>query len=70
MGGGGDGHSTTYKGFTVHHPKRWHVVTGKGMCAMMWFWIMYRAKQDGAALLGLRHPWEGHEDHTDGGHEH
>ncbi|KAL4186774.1 hypothetical protein AMTRI_Chr09g35770 [Amborella trichopoda] len=34
------------------------------------FWIMYRAKQDGAALLGLRHPWEGHEDHTDGGHEH
>ncbi|KAI3857029.1 hypothetical protein MKW92_004470 [Papaver armeniacum] len=36
MGGGGDGHSTTYKGLTMHQPKRWHTVTGKGMCALMW----------------------------------
>uniref|UniRef100_A0A822ZP70 NADH dehydrogenase [ubiquinone] 1 beta subcomplex subunit 2 n=1 Tax=Nelumbo nucifera TaxID=4432 RepID=A0A822ZP70_NELNU len=53
MGGGhgGDGHGTTYKGFTVHHPKRWHVLTGKGMCAIMWFWVLYRAKQDGPVVL-------------------
>ncbi|KAE8736185.1 NADH dehydrogenase 1 beta subcomplex subunit 2 [Hibiscus syriacus] len=34
--GGGHGGSTTYKGVTLHHPKRWHAVTGKGLCAVMW----------------------------------
>ncbi|MCL7030216.1 hypothetical protein MKW94_026567 [Papaver nudicaule] len=34
MGGGG-GHSTTYQGLTMHQPKRWHTVTGKGMCALI-----------------------------------
>ncbi|CAL9080383.1 unnamed protein product, partial [Musa acuminata var. zebrina] len=66
-GGGGHGESTTYKGFTIHHPKRWHVVTGKSLCAIMWFWVLYRAKQDGPVVLGWRHPWEGHGDHS---HEH
>ncbi|CAM8945606.1 unnamed protein product [Rhodiola kirilowii] len=58
--GGGHGGGTTYKGVTLHQPKRWHTITGKGMCAMMWFWIFYRAKQDGPVVLGWRHPWEGH----------
>ncbi|KAK5845131.1 hypothetical protein PVK06_001285 [Gossypium arboreum] len=49
--GGGHGESTTYKGLTLHHPKRWHVVTGKGLCAVMWFWVLYRAKQDGPVVL-------------------
>ncbi|MFQ6639431.1 hypothetical protein Gotur_016772 [Gossypium turneri] len=49
--GGGHGGSTTYKGVTLHHPKRWHVVTGKGLCAVMWFWVLYRAKQDGPVVL-------------------
>lgn len=35
--GGGHGHGVTYKGVTIHHPKRWHSITGKGMCAMMWY---------------------------------
>ncbi|RWW44337.1 hypothetical protein BHE74_00049926 [Ensete ventricosum] len=66
-GGGGHGESTTYKDFTIHHPKRWHVVTGKGLCAIMWFWVLYRAKQDGPVVL----PWEGYGDHSDDhGHEH
>ncbi|XP_039055722.1 NADH dehydrogenase [ubiquinone] 1 beta subcomplex subunit 2-like, partial [Hibiscus syriacus] len=56
--------STTYKGVTLHHPKRWHVVTGKGLCDVMWFWVMYRAKLDGPVVLGWRHPWEGHDDHS------
>ncbi|KAL9666544.1 hypothetical protein QQ045_000878 [Rhodiola kirilowii] len=34
--GGGHGGGTTYKGVTLHQPKRWHTITGKGMCAMMW----------------------------------
>ncbi|RRT40061.1 hypothetical protein B296_00039630 [Ensete ventricosum] len=70
-GGGGHGESTTYKDFTIHHPKRWHVVTGKGLCTIMWFWVLYRAKQDGPVVLGWRHPWEGYGDHSDDhGHEH
>ncbi|XP_012465053.1 NADH dehydrogenase [ubiquinone] 1 beta subcomplex subunit 2 [Gossypium raimondii] len=64
--GGGHGGSTTYKGLTLHHPKRWHVVTGKGLCAVMWFWVLYRAKQDGPVVLGWRHPWEGHDGHSHG----
>lgn len=32
----GHGEGTTYKGVTIHHPKRWHTVTGKGLCAVMW----------------------------------
>ncbi|KAG6419727.1 hypothetical protein SASPL_116238 [Salvia splendens] len=36
MGGGhGHGHGITYKGVTIHQPKRWHTVTGKGLCAVM-----------------------------------
>ncbi|KAF9819178.1 hypothetical protein IEO21_02349 [Rhodonia placenta] len=26
----------------------------------MWFFIFYRARKDGAKLLGWSHPWEGH----------
>ncbi|KEF61754.1 uncharacterized protein A1O9_03324 [Exophiala aquamarina CBS 119918] len=29
-----------------------------GLGAAMWFFLFYRAKQDGAALLGLKHPWD------------
>ncbi|KAL0347454.1 UNVERIFIED_CONTAM: NADH dehydrogenase [ubiquinone] 1 beta subcomplex subunit [Sesamum calycinum] len=37
MGGGhGHGDGVTYKGVTLHQPKRWHTVTGKGLCAVMW----------------------------------
>ncbi|KAA0064628.1 NADH dehydrogenase (ubiquinone) 1 beta subcomplex subunit 2 [Cucumis melo var. makuwa] len=53
MGGGGHGAGTTYKGVTIHPPKRWHTVTGKGLCAIMWFWVLYRAKQDGPVVLWL-----------------
>ncbi|KAL0865803.1 hypothetical protein Bca101_044921 [Brassica carinata] len=34
MGGGGGG--ITYKGVTVHTPKTWHTVAGKGLCGVMW----------------------------------
>ncbi|CAN7123403.1 unnamed protein product [Brassica rapa subsp. narinosa] len=48
MGGGG----ITYKGVTVQTPKTWHTVAGKGLCGVMWFWILYRAKQDGPVVMG------------------
>ncbi|KAH6626367.1 hypothetical protein B0J18DRAFT_464388 [Chaetomium sp. MPI-SDFR-AT-0129] len=31
---------------------------GTGLGAVMWFWIFYRAKQDGPVLLGWKHPWD------------
>lgn len=34
--GGGHGGGNTYRGMTLHAPKRWHSVTGKGLCAIMW----------------------------------
>ncbi|CAF2180574.1 unnamed protein product [Brassica napus] len=66
MGGGGGG--ITYKGVTVQTPKTWHAVAGKGLCGVMWFWILYRAKQDGPVVMGWRHPWDGHGDHGHGDH--
>ncbi|KAJ6938253.1 NADH dehydrogenase [Populus alba x Populus x berolinensis] len=48
---GGHGEGIAYKGLTMHKPKRWHTVTGKGLCAVMWFWVLYRAKQDGPVVL-------------------
>ncbi|CAH8363992.1 unnamed protein product [Eruca vesicaria subsp. sativa] len=65
MGGGG---GITYKGVTVQTPKTWHAVAGKGLCGVMWFWILYRAKQDGPVVMGWRHPWDGHGDHGHGDH--
>lgn len=38
---GGHGHGFTYKGVTLHQPKRWHTVTGKGLCAVMWYFNAY-----------------------------
>ncbi|WVZ02881.1 hypothetical protein V8G54_023687 [Vigna mungo] len=52
---GGHGEGTTYKGVTIHQPKRWHTITGKGLCAVMWFWVLYRAKQDGPVVLVKHH---------------
>ncbi|ROW09047.1 hypothetical protein VMCG_02782 [Cytospora schulzeri] len=29
-----------------------------GLGASMWFFLMYRAKKDGPAFLGWKHPWD------------
>ncbi|KAK0727991.1 hypothetical protein B0T26DRAFT_152986 [Lasiosphaeria miniovina] len=31
---------------------------GTGLGASMWFFLFYRAKKDGAVLLGWKHPWD------------
>ncbi|KAI0311958.1 hypothetical protein OF83DRAFT_1148476 [Amylostereum chailletii] len=55
-------------GFHPHLPGFKHQFLAKALGASMWFFIFYRARQDGAKLLGLRHPWEGHE-HGHGEHD-
>ncbi|KAI5804097.1 hypothetical protein DFH27DRAFT_392650 [Peziza echinospora] len=44
----------------AHHPvpHRAYRYTATALGASMWFFLMYRAKKDGAVLLGLRHPWD------------
>ncbi|KAI8057916.1 hypothetical protein BDF22DRAFT_739314 [Syncephalis plumigaleata] len=70
MGGHGTYTSGAYGSFRVPPVGRAHYWTAKLLGASMWFFMMYRAKQDGPALLGWEHPWEhGHhhdsEDHKD-----
>ncbi|KAI5294118.1 hypothetical protein KEM52_004678, partial [Ascosphaera acerosa] len=31
---------------------------GTALGASMWFWLFYRAKKEGAVLLGQKHPWD------------
>ncbi|ROW15438.1 hypothetical protein VPNG_02326 [Cytospora leucostoma] len=35
-----------------------HRFIATSLGASMWFFLMYRAKKDGPALLGLKHPWD------------
>ncbi|TFY61385.1 hypothetical protein EVG20_g7078 [Dentipellis fragilis] len=50
----------TGPGFHPHLPGFRHQFLAKALGASMWFFIFYRAREDGPKLLGLRHPWEGH----------
>lgn len=61
----GHGHGVTYEGLTLHPPARWHVMWGTGMCALMWFWVMYRAYYDGDAFLHGHAVHFEHDDHHD-----
>ncbi|CAD6892476.1 unnamed protein product [Tilletia controversa] len=54
-------------GFHPHQPSALHRYSAKILGASMWFFIFYRAKQDGAVMLGLKHPWDGHEHHDSHG---
>ncbi|KAF8345958.1 hypothetical protein F5887DRAFT_964276 [Amanita rubescens] len=46
-------------GFHPHLPPFKYTFMAKALGASMWFFIFYRARKDGAKLLG-HHPFEGH----------
>ncbi|KAG9009337.1 hypothetical protein FRB94_012154 [Tulasnella sp. JGI-2019a] len=46
-------------GFNPHAAPLRHRVLAQGLGGMMWFFIFYRARQDGGKLLG-QHPWDAH----------
>ncbi|EMD32043.1 hypothetical protein CERSUDRAFT_119047 [Gelatoporia subvermispora B] len=56
-------------GFHPHLPGFGHKLLSTTLGATMWFFIFYRARKDGAKLLGLKHPWEGHEHGHGHGHD-
>ncbi|KAF9869457.1 hypothetical protein CkaCkLH20_13054 [Colletotrichum karsti] len=46
-----------FKNPTPHVPGIYRY-TATALGAGMWFFLMYRAKKDGAVLLGWKHPWD------------
>ncbi|KAJ6127485.1 hypothetical protein N7523_003097 [Penicillium sp. IBT 18751x] len=42
----------------VHPARPLYRFIATGLGASMWFFLMYRAKKDGPALLGWKHPWD------------
>ncbi|PWW72709.1 hypothetical protein C7212DRAFT_354336 [Tuber magnatum] len=42
----------------IHPVRPFYAMSAKLLGASMWFFLMYRAKKDGAVLLGLKHPWD------------
>ncbi|KAJ2501089.1 hypothetical protein GGH96_002220 [Coemansia sp. RSA 1972] len=51
-----------FGGYIVPKAGLTYRVLSKGLGASMWFWMMYRIKEDGPVAFGLRHPWD-HGDH-------
>ncbi|RPB05763.1 hypothetical protein L873DRAFT_537901 [Choiromyces venosus 120613-1] len=42
----------------VHPVRPFYAISAKLLGASMWFFLMYRAKKDGAVMLGLKHHWD------------
>ncbi|KAJ9211528.1 hypothetical protein DTO166G4_6808 [Paecilomyces variotii] len=42
----------------VHPPRPFYRFAATALGASMWFFLFYRAKQDGPALMGWKHPWD------------
>jgi hypothetical protein len=61
--GHGHGHGTPFHGFDqpAVDPRYKAVATVIGTA--MWFWLFYRAREDGGVLLGFHKPWEAHAHH-------
>ncbi|KAL1922340.1 uncharacterized protein VTP21DRAFT_9879 [Calcarisporiella thermophila] len=55
-------------GFHPHLPGAGYRWTAKLIGASMWFFMMYRAKQDMPHILGWHHPWD-HHGHGNHGHD-
>ena len=48
-------------GFHPHPPDPIYQRLSTAIGATMWFWILYRFKEDGGVLMGLHKPWEAHD---------
>eukprot|EP00699_Malawimonas_sp_californiana_P000464 EC713655.1.p1 GENE.EC713655.1~~EC713655.1.p1 ORF type:complete len:81 (+),score=1.87 EC713655.1:2-244(+) len=53
-----------YGGFKPPHVATMHKRLAVAVGATAWFWMLYRAKQDGDVIIGLRKPWE-HKGHAE-----
>ena len=60
---------TQKKNAQVPHIEGWHTSFGEYSMMVMWLWILYRFKEDGAYLIGLKSHFEGGDHHHGGHHE-
>lgn len=51
-----------HAGLELQPAAKWHVYWGQGLAGLMWFWVFYRAKHDGATLLYGHAPHFEHDD--------
>ncbi|GAB7362413.1 hypothetical protein MBLNU230_g2736t1 [Neophaeotheca triangularis] len=60
MAGPAGAHPKGTHGHPIHiHPARpLYRFAATGLGASMWFFLMYRMRQDGAVLFGFKHPWD------------
>ena len=54
----------------ITHASRPLDAQGTFYMTLMFLWVFYRAKEDGAVMLGLIHPWDAHGGHGHGDHGH
>ncbi|EGD75837.1 hypothetical protein PTSG_07955 [Salpingoeca rosetta] len=65
--GGADAHKYS-ESVTPIEPSPMYSYAATGMGAVMWFWILWRAKHDLPHLLGFEHPWDHLHEHGDEEH--
>lgn len=64
-GGHGHGHGVTSHGIELHEPQGAKVL-GQAMLYIMYFWVFYQFKQNGAQLFGFYEPWKHPHEHHHG----
>ncbi|EQC35245.1 hypothetical protein SDRG_07473 [Saprolegnia diclina VS20] len=57
MASHGHGHGSYPHGMHFHVDPV-HKALGTAFGTLTWLWIFYRAKEDGAVVLGWEHPWD------------
>merc|ERR1719453_2574843 len=66
MGGGPVGYgSGPYRGLKIPKVAQWHKNIQVFYGTVLWLWLFYRIKEDGAWVFFGVHPWHGHDDHGD-----
>jgi len=50
--------SGPYRGIKIPKVAQWHKNVATIYGTILWLWLFWRAKNDGPALLGLKHPWD------------
>ena len=63
--GEGDRHAGPDYGIHFHQPERWHRVGAQVFGGLLWFWLLYRAKNDWRYLFFWDNPFDSH-DHGNG----
>jgi len=59
---GGEDRSGPDYGLHFHEPSRWHKVGAQVFGGLLWFWLLYRAKNDWKYLFFWENPFDSHDE--------